>query len=131
MTPKQFLTLCALTAVSTTLWLGAVSIVEAGTANLTWTANTEADLAGYKLYRGNGVCAPGPLQPLGAGALIPKPATSFTDTTVPNFDGTLCYELTAVDTAGNESPRSIRASKVVNLIPPSAPLDLQLVTVTP
>lgn len=113
------------------LLLGYAGWAEAGTANLTWTANTEPDLAGYKLYRGNGVCAVGPLQPLVGGVLIPKPAISFSDTTVPNFDGNLCYELTAVDTAGNESPHSIRASKVVNLVPPAAPLDLQLVTVTP
>lgn len=117
--------------ISLSLVLVCAGWAEAGSANLTWTANTESDLAGYKLYRGNGVCAPGPLQPLGTGALIPKPATSFTDTTVPNFDGTLCYELTAVDLAGNESPRSVRASKVVNLVPPAAPLDLQIVTVTP
>ena len=103
----------------------------AGTANLTWTANTEADLAGYKLYRGNGVCAVGPLQPLGTGALIAAPATSFTDTTVPTFDGSLCYELTAVDTAGNESPRSIRATKAVNLVPPIAPTGLTITSVTP
>lgn len=106
----------------------------AGSATLTWTPNSEADLAGYHVYRGNGVCAPGPLQPLldpaGTPVTLGKVAT-YTDASVPSFDGSLCYELTAFDTGGNESVHSTRASKTVNLVPPVAPAGLVITTVTP
>lgn len=108
----------------------------AASADLTWISNTESDLAGYRVYRGNasgGTCPVGPLQPLrdagGAAIVVPKSATgtvSYTDTTVPVFDGQLCYEVTAFDTSNNESPFSNRATKTVNLVPPVAPSSLNL-----
>jgi hypothetical protein len=116
------------------LVLGMSSMSYAASATLTWTPNTETDLAGYKVYRGNGVCAVGPLQPLvvsGTAVSVLAPTSTYTDTTVPTFDGSLCYEITAYDTAGNESPRSIRATKAVNLIPPVAPVGLTIGTVVP
>jgi hypothetical protein len=106
----------------------------AASATLTWTPNTETDLAGYKVYRGNGVCAIGPLQPLvvnGTAVTVAAPTASYTDNTVPVFDGQLCYEVTAYDLAGNESPRSVRATRQVNLIPPVAPVGLTIGTVAP
>jgi len=99
----------------------------AASATLTWTPNTESDLAGYKIYRGNGVCAIGPLQPLlvgGVAVSIVAPINTYVDTTVPAFDGSLCYELTAFDTSKNESVHSVRVTKQVNLIPPVAPVGL-------
>lgn len=114
--------------------LVSVDNVFASSASLTWNANTESDMASYRIYRGNGVCAIGPLQPLVVGGVnvsVLFPLTTYTDTTVPVFDGNLCYEITAVDTAGNESAHSIRASKTVNLVPPVAPTGLTIVTVTP
>lgn len=110
------------------------SMVFAASTDLSWNANTESDLAGYKVYRGNGTCSVGPLQPLvvgGSPVSVLAPATTYKDTTVPTFDGQLCYELTAYDTAGNESPRSVRATKTVNLIPPIAPVGLNIGAVTP
>jgi hypothetical protein len=106
----------------------------AANTTLTWTPNTESDLAGYKVYRGNGVCAIGPLQPLvvgGSNVSVLVPLATYTDTTVPTFDGQLCYEITAFDTAGNESPHSVRATKAVNLIPPVAPAALSIGSVVP
>ena len=105
----------------------------AGSATLTWTANGEGDLAGYKVYRGNGVCAVGPLQPLivSGSAISLGKVTTYTDNTVPTFDGDLCYEITAFDTANNESTRSVRATRAVNLVPPVPPVGLTIVTVTP
>jgi len=106
----------------------------AASATLTWTANSESDLSGYEVFRGNGVCAVGPLQPLIINAVpvvVNKPLSTFTDTTVPTFDGDLCYEINAVDIAGNKSGRSNRATKAVNLIPPTAPAGLTIGTVLP
>lgn len=108
----------------------------AASADLTWNANGEPDLAGYKLYRGNQACeAQGPLAPLvinGTHVIVPPvSAPGFHDNTVPVFDGTLCYEVTAFDTANNESAVSNRASKVVNLIPPQAPTGMTIGTVAP
>jgi hypothetical protein len=101
----------------------------AGTATLTWTANTEADLAGYKVYRGTSACA-APSTVLTPLATVGKVVT-YTDSTIPAFDGELCYEITAIDVAGNESAHSTRASKAVNLVPPSAPSTPTIGTVTP
>lgn len=106
----------------------------AASATLTWNANTEQDLAGYKIYRGNGVCSQGPLQPLivnGSHVTVTGSITTYTDNTVPMFDGELCYELTAFDVSNNESVRSSRATKVVNLIPPVAPTGLVIGNVVP
>lgn len=109
-------------------------VVYAESAELSWNANTEADLEGYKVYRGNGVCVVGPLAPLvvsGNPVIVLAPLTTYKDVTVPVFDGELCYEITAYDTSGNESIRSNRATKTVNLIPPIAPTGLVIVNVTP
>lgn len=101
----------------------------AASADLAWEANTESDLAGYNIYRGNGACPVGPLQPLmvgGVQASVSAPSTGYTDSTVPVFDGELCYELTAFDTSGNESLRSVRATTMVNLVPPVAPMGMTI-----
>lgn len=109
-----------------------VSAQTSHSADLSWTLGTEADLAGYEIYRGNGVCAAGPLQPLldvtGTAVKVGK-VPLFTDATVPTFDGDLCYELVAFDTALNKSPRSVRAKVTVNFIPPEAPLGLSILNV--
>ena len=98
--------------------------VYAADAILTWTANTEADLAGYKLYRANQNCtAQGPLALL---AQVGKVAT-YSDLNLPPLDGTMCWEITAFDTSGNESLRSNRVSKVLNTLPPVAPAGLNVV----
>ena len=97
---------------------------------LTWTANTEADLAGYKVYFGtNGACAAtAPLPPLviGGSAVQVGKVTTYTHTGTPAIDGVLCYEITAFDTSGNESPHSTRVNKTVNLVPPLAPIGLSV-----
>jgi len=67
----------------------------AGTTYLHWNPNTEADLAGYRLYRGASLAfVPGP------GNLV----AALPDTGYADVAGTLYfYKLTAVDTHGNES----------------------------
>jgi hypothetical protein len=106
---------------------------QAATSNLSWTANTESDLAGYKVYRGQGTtqCSATTALPAltvsTAPVLVLAPATAYVDTTVPNIDGPVCYEITAYDTAGNESLRSTRAQAVLNRNPPGAPANLRVV----
>lgn len=124
---------CAfLTLVTAILLL--VTLARADDAALTWTANTEADLAGYNIYRGGTptTCtATAPLPPLMIGASQAKvgKVNSFVDSGLPAIDGTLCWEITAFDTATppNESGRSNRVSKVINNIPPLAPAGLNVV----
>lgn len=74
-------------------------------ATLTWNANTEADLAGYKLYRSNTLCAAAtvttPLVTLGK-------VITYLDNTIPSTWFVVSYWLTAFDTAApaNESTKS-------------------------
>ncbi|MGW6362041.1 PA14 domain-containing protein [Streptomyces sp. NPDC055092] len=66
-------------------------------AKLSWSANKEMDLAGYRVYRRlkSGTY---PATPLAT-----TTSTSFTDTTVPATGDTYAYEVRAYDKAGNTS----------------------------
>lgn len=105
----------------------------ATTSTLSWNANTESDLEGYKVYRGQGStqCTSSAALPAltatGTPVRVIKPGTSYVDSTVPRIDGPVCYEITAYDTSGNESGRSNRAQVVLNVNPPSSPQNLQVV----
>lgn len=97
---------------------------------LTWNANTEADLAGYKIFFAPQACtAQGPLAPLvvnGAPVVLGR-VTTYRHVGIPAIDGTMCWEINAFDASANESGRSNRVSKVVNLIPPVPPTGLDAV----
>lgn len=101
-------------------------------ATLTWNANTESDLAGYRIYFApQGCTVQGPLAPLMVGspaapAQVGK-VTVYKHVGLPVMDGTLCWEITAFDTSGNESMHSARVSKAVNMVPPVAPTGLDAV----
>ena len=90
------------------------------TAILTWNANSESDLAGYRVYRA-----------LGAAALVQLASlakvTTYTDATIPNVDQDVSYALTAFDTANNESLKSATVTNTVNAVPPGAPTGLSVV----
>ncbi|MGQ0557736.1 MAG: BACON domain-containing protein [Nitrospiraceae bacterium] len=74
---------------------------------LTWNANTESDLAGYKVYRANSSGAYG--APIAA---IPGNTTSYIVTGL-QFNATYFFVVTAYDIAGNESAYSNEVSKSV------------------
>lgn len=95
------------------------SVVFGASLNLraTWTANTEPDMASYRLYRTDGVR-------LLIGT-IPHPAITYDfSTTVPDGSaGTLTFVLVAVDTNNNASLDSVTVPFVYNLdvTPPVSP----------
>lgn len=83
------------------------SMVLAGSATLHWRANTESDLAGYRMYYGVQSRSYGPFIPVG------KTVTSYT------LNGlvagkTYYFTLTAVDTSGNESGYSSEVLKTIS-----------------
>jgi len=112
------------------LMFGMAGGVNAADGVLSWNANTEIDLAGYKVYFAPQSCtAQGPLAPLvvsGSPVQVGK-VTTYTHVGLPVLDGTICWEITAFDTAGNESGRSNRVSKVMNSVPPIPPTGLSVV----
>ncbi len=77
----------------------------AGSASLTWTANTESDLAGYRVYVGtqSGVYA----APITVGKVTAYQLNNLAKNT------TYFISITAVDTAGNESLHSAEVSKSI------------------
>ena len=81
------------------------AIAGAGVINLIWDANSDGDLAGYLVLRGE---APGDtLQPV---TKEPVTVTSFRDESV-RAGTRYVYVVVAVDRAGNSSPQSNRAEE--------------------
>ncbi|OGR25927.1 MAG: hypothetical protein A2139_14325 [Desulfobacca sp. RBG_16_60_12] len=93
---------------------------EAGSLLLSWSPNDEADLAGYRIYKG--LAAGGPYTKIGEIPATVAPATpTFTWTAEDNGQGMHYFTLTAFDKFGNESPRSNEVSAFVDTLPPKAP----------
>ncbi|WP_370617222.1 choice-of-anchor D domain-containing protein [Mumia sp. Pv 4-285] len=87
---------------------------------LTWTANTESDLGGYRVYRSETANVP----TTGDGIAGVVPTASFADESVTNGT-TYYYVVVAVDTHGNRSAASGSASATpVDTTPPAAPTGL-------
>jgi len=89
--------------------LALTALTNAGTVTLTWTANTESDLAGYNVYRDG--------QKINTQLITSLPPNcsiggcEFRDENRP--DGTYLYTITALDTNQNESKPSNQASAKV------------------
>ncbi len=80
---------------------------------LTWNANSEPDLAGYKVYqRALNTAYGAPIATIGK-------VTTYTTPALPV--GTTAFTVTAFDTAGNESLRSNEVTAIVP--PPPTPTD--------
>lgn len=92
-----------------------------GRATLSWDANTEDDLAGYKLYFGTAPGKYGP--PVDVG----KTATPLAPSHILNLaqDETYFFAVTAYDTSGNESGFSNEVSKSIDSTPPKPPFNLK------
>ena len=89
---------------------------QGGAINLSWSANADPDLAGYRLSRAT--IAGGPYTPVGAGLLT---GTSVVDSGLSNGT-TYYYVLRAVDASGNESANSNEASAIpADNLAPAAP----------
>ncbi|UUU32230.1 pectinesterase family protein [Streptomyces sp. CA-210063] len=97
-----------------------------GHARLTWAANKEMDLAGYRLYRRlKGDTA------FGGTPLATTTAPSYTDTTLPRTGDTYEYQLRAHDKAGNASTGSAAQSvTTVDETAPALPYDLAVTDAT-
>ncbi len=91
--------------VPVTLTIAAATQPTTGTVTLSWNANSESDLAGYKVYRATasgGYGAPITTVPAGTSQYISSGlAKGFT----------YFFVITAYDQAGNESPYSSETSK--------------------
>lgn len=85
---------------------GLVARAGDGRVDLDWSDNSEADLAGYHVYRA--LVAGGPYTRLTVNALT---VSAYTDTSLVN-GATYYYVVTAVDTAAGESGPSLEASAV-------------------
>ena len=86
----------------------------------TWTANTDTDMASYKLYRTDGT------RTLIGTIAHPTTTYNFSVTVPDSSSGTLTFVLRAVDTGGNESADSSITSYSYDLVAPSAPRNLSV-----
>jgi hypothetical protein len=84
-----------------------VSAPTTSSVTLTWNPNTESDLAGYKVYRATASGAYG--TPI---ATLPGNVTSYVSAGL-QVGTTYFFTVSAYDSAGNESLRSIEVSKSI------------------
>lgn len=96
----------------------------ASSATLTWTQNSEPDLAGYRIFRDNLLCAQhGPKNLLTQVGKV----GSYVDSTIPDTWGVVSYDMLAFDNAGNDSQKSVCAEKTFAVVPPlSAPANVRV-----
>jgi hypothetical protein len=78
-----------------------------GTINLGWSANTESDLAGYRVYYGTSSGNYG--NPIDVGMGTPSGGLTTYSLTNLTKGQTYCIAITAYDTSNNESSRSNEA----------------------
>ena len=96
-----------------------ISYAPAAQKVFTWDANTEADLAGYRLYMSNTSGSYG-TTPI---ATIPAGTETLNYDVSP--DGTYYFVMTAYDTNDNESGYSNEVSTVIDETAPAPPGGLQ------
>lgn len=87
--------------------LAAVAVAEQGAIDLSWSPNTEADLAGYVVYRAE---SGGNAERISPSA--PVIAPTYHDATA-QAGHTYRYSVSAVDTSGNESAKSAEVKETL------------------
>lgn len=100
-----------------------MATAEAATVKISWNANAEADLAGYKIYYGTATGAYG--TPIDVGNV-----TSYTVTVNPTVTTKYFVAVSAYDTSGNESVKSDETSitvTVADTTPPAKPTGLKAI----
>jgi len=100
-----FITVSFVDVTRPAMTLGVTSLVTGGNVALSWTANTETDLAGYYIdrYSDTGTVVRVTTNPLAA--------TSYVDANL--ADGNYVYTVTAVDLVGNLADPSVQTSALV------------------
>ncbi len=88
--------------------LAAVAVADQGAIDLSWSPNSEADLAGYVVYRAEGDGKAERISPANA----PVIAATYRDGAA-QAGHTYHYSVSAVDTGGNESARSAEATETL------------------
>lgn len=99
---------------------------EGRSVTITWRPNSEADLAGYHVYRATVVS--GPWTRI---TTAPLTAARYTDSAIPVDATDLIYQLSAVDAVGNESARSRGIRVTVKSTSAVAPLTWKLLPAYP
>jgi len=97
-----------------------VAAAYAAVTNLAWDANTETDLAGYKLYQST----VGPTGPFTYVKTIVKGTLATATADLP--DGTYWWVLTAYDNSGNESGYSNVVTRTIDTVAPAAPKNFRV-----
>ena len=86
-----------------------------------WDANSESDLAGYRLYQ-SGTSGS---YTYGSGNEVAEISAGTETCTIDVADGTWYWVLTAYDTNGNESGPSNEVNASIDQTPPAPPINLQ------
>jgi len=112
------------------LFISAPALAVAIPTNLTlgWDANTEADLAGYRIYSTH---VPGDyiLGPNGEGNIadVSVPSTETTIDLSSEQDGNICFVATAYDISGNESGPSNEICWELDTSSPNTPTNFKII----
>jgi fibronectin type 3 domain-containing protein len=113
-----------LITILTTIWLlFGISIASAESIKLVWDANSEADLAGYKIY--SSLVDGGPYVMISDVGNV----TELTLDMAGQSDGTIYYVATAYDNNSNESGYSNQASYTVDHSSPAPPSGCRVVNI--
>lgn len=97
---------------------GVANVVFAGSATLSWNANTEPDLAGYKIYYGTAArIGTDPKICTMCGYSTKVEVGKITTYSINNLTNgqTYYFSITAYDTSGNESAFSSQVSKFISM----------------
>jgi hypothetical protein len=104
---------------------GMAAVLWAAEVTLSWQANTESDLAGYKIYQST-------ISGQYSAPVMTVGKVTTQTVTLPQLDiaTTYFFVLTAYDLAGNESQQSLEVSKTIVGLPATAPPGVPVLTVT-